>query len=209
MSILKKISRTSIFHISRLINKHRFQYIFFRKFFFFRRIVNVIQYIFDRTFLQKAYVIVNYEKFNFFVNQAKFENDNLKQIIAINHSIFVDNSNSKNIKLNSFRSLNFEAITRIILDAITILIVTILIVTITLVFFLRRQHKTSSSFVQKSEIINIEINDNINILQFAFVEFDASIFLNKSSRFEIEKSRFTNEWKRFIKMNEAINYELS
>ena len=149
-----------------------------------RRAANATQYTLGRTFLQEAYVTVDYERSNFSVSQASFEVENSPQIVTINHSAPFTNSDSDSAKLNPSHTPSPRAIAGIVLGAVTVLIVTA-----ALIFFLLRQRKAPPPSVQKHEL-------------------DANITLERPHRPELEESKVTSGWRRSIKLNGETIYEL-
>lgn len=143
-----------------------------------RRAANATQYTLGRTFLQEAYVTVDYERSNFSVSQANFKDENSQRIVTVNHS------NSDSAKLNSSHSPSSRAIAGIALGAVTVFIVTA-----ALIFFLLRQRKATPPSVRKHEL-------------------DASITLDRPHRPELEESKVTSGWRRPIEWNGEISCEL-
>lgn len=173
-----------------------------KNYFPLRRAANATQYTLGRTFLQEAYVTVDYERSKFFISQAVFKDENPQQIVTINHLAPFTDSSSDIAKLNSSHSLSSGAIAGIILGAVTLLVVTG-----TLVFFLLRQRKLLLPPAQKPEL-GFEVDGSTNILQFTPVECDASIPLERPPRPELEESRATSGWRRAIELNGETSYEL-
>ena len=172
-----------------------------KNYFPLRRAVNATQYTLGRTFLQEAYVTVDYERSNFSVSQASF-NENPQQIVTINHLASFRNSSAGNAKLHSSHSFSSGALTGIILGAVTVLIITG-----ALVVFLLRRRKTPP-LVHKPEEIVCEVDGSTNILQFTPVECDARLPLDRPHRPELEESRFTSGWRRAVELNGERSYEL-
>lgn len=178
-----------------------------KNYFPLRRAANATQYTLGRTFLQEAYLTVDYETSNFSVSQANFKNDNPPQIVPINHLVPISNSSSNTAKLKSSHSLTSGGIAGIVLSAITVLIVTG-----AFVFFVRRQRKAPLPLDQdpepKRSENSYEVDGSTNILQFAPAECDASIPLERPPRPELEEAQFTSGWRRPIELNNVISHEL-
>lgn len=178
-----------------------------KNYFPLRRAANATQYTLGRTFLQEAYLTVDYETSNFSVSQASFENDNPQQIVAINHSAPFSNSSSDAAKFKSSHSLTSGGIAGIVLSAVTVLIVMG-----ALVFFLRRRRKafllSDQNPKPKSCEDSFEVDGSTNILQFAPAECDASIPLERPPRPELEESKVTSGWRRPVELNGVISHEL-
>lgn len=102
-----------------------------------RRASNDSQYTLGRTFLQEAYVTVNYERMNFFVSQAVFQNDNKSHIVSIspvtNRTTTVNAQNE-----TSPRGLNTA---QIVIIVISVLAFVVLMAIIALLFLYRKRKK--------------------------------------------------------------------
>ena len=178
-----------------------------KNYFPLRRAANATQYTLGRTFLQEAYLTVDYERLNFSVSQAKFEDENPQRIVAINHLATFSNSSLDTTRLKSSHSLTSGAITGIILGAVTVAIVTAI-----LIFFILRRRKASPSSVRKPEpleSISYDVDGSTNIPQLSPAELDASIPLDRPPPHELEESKFTSGWRRHMELSGEIKYELS
>lgn len=98
-----------------------------KNYFPIRRANNDTQYTLGRTFLQEAYIIVDYERSNFYVSQALFHDPNPKQIVTIDPVSSADDPKPTSSQ-PSFRVLSRGAIAGIALGAAAALLVTCLFV---------------------------------------------------------------------------------
>lgn len=97
-----------------------------KNYFPIRRANNDTQYTLGRTFLQEAYITVDYERSNFYVSQALFKDPNPKQIVTID-SVSADDPKTTSSP-SSFRVLSRGAIAGIALGGAAALLVACLFV---------------------------------------------------------------------------------
>ena len=138
------------------------------KYFPLQRAANETQYTLGRTFLQEAYLIVDWERGNFSVSQCLFDPNNLQEKLLPINSVNVS-SNSTSISHHS--STNTGEIIGI---AVGVAMVIVLLIIGAIIFFVRKKRKQR----QQADATKPEIEDDesVKIRQgFAKAELDADI----------------------------------
>lgn len=125
-------------------------YLTAKNYFPLRRAHNDTQYTLGRTFLQEAYIIVDYERSNFSVSQALFKDPNPQRIVTIDAVSSLNNSLSTHSNPSS-RGLSRGIIAGIVVSAIAGLLV------ICLVIYLYRKHSSKRSTSQSVEYRKAEL----------------------------------------------------
>lgn len=111
-----------------------------KNYFPLRRASNDTQYTLGRTFLQEAYVIVDYERSNFSVSQALFKDPNPQQIVTIDSVSSGDNSTST-FSNSSSRVLSRGTTAGIIIGAAA----AFLLIILTAIYFFRKYNSKRST----------------------------------------------------------------
>lgn len=109
-----------------------------KNYFPLRRAQNDTQYTLGRTFLQEAYIVVDYERSNFSVSQAFFKDPNPQRIVTIDAVSPHSNSTLTNPNSSS-RGLSRGIVAGITISAIAFLSV------VCLVIYFRRKHSAKRS----------------------------------------------------------------
>lgn len=120
-----------------------------RNYFPLRRAHNESQYTLGRTFLQEAYIIVDYERSNFSVSQALFKDPNPQRIVTVD-SVSTQNSSSSSHSNSSSRGLSHSIIVGIIVSAIAALLM------ICLVTYFWRKYRSKRSTTRSIEPIALK-----------------------------------------------------
>lgn len=127
-----------------------------KNYFPIRRADNDTQYTLGRTFLQEAYIIVDYERSNFYVSQALFKDPNPKQIVPIDSVSSADDPKPTSSR-SSFHVLSRGVIAGIALSAAAALLVTCLVM-----IFLYRKYNFKQSTKRRTDscVSNPEVAEN-------------------------------------------------
>ncbi|MCJ1264534.1 hypothetical protein MMC22_004406 [Lobaria immixta] len=155
-----------------------------KNYFPIRRADNDTQYTLGRTFLQEAYIIVDYERSNFSVSQALFKDPNPKQIVTID-SVSSAETPKPASSQPSFRVVSRGAIAGIALGAAAALLVTCLFV-----ISLYRKH----IFRQSTERRNDSVILKAETAEYRKPELPSD---GKSSKFELA----TNERNGIVELD--------
>lgn len=136
-------------------------YLTAKNYFPLRRAHNDTQYTLGRTFLQEAYIIVDYERSNFSVSQALFKDPNPQRIVTIDAVPSLNNSSSTHSNPSS-RGLSRGIIAGIVVSAIAGLLMICLVIylyqnKICLVMYLYRKHSSKRSTSQSVEYRKAEL----------------------------------------------------
>lgn len=125
-----------------------------------RRAANSTQYTLGRAFLQEAYIIVDYERSNFSVNQAIFTRTNSQNIIAIPSVNSTSETNSTDPVTSTGTRHPRHHINPGTIAGITIAILSFLALITTALLILRRRnrHKSSSRSSSKSSSSSAEVS---------------------------------------------------